>query len=291
MRKALVSLLILTARLPSQTFDAASVKTALPLKPDSHGRTILPRPSGGPGTQDPGRIRYPYMTPRYFLMAAYDVKPFQITGPAWLDSERFDINATMPPETTREQLHMMLQNLLAERFKLTIHRETRELPLYLLVVAKGGPKLKESTEAPAGDVDPATIPPPGKVGPDGFPVLALPAGAPIVIFSFTNGRARMAGQQKSMQDLADRLTGIVSRPVIDATGLKAKYDFMLTYSPESTNTPTPPPPPGGANAPEAEPLPDIFSALQAQLGLRLESKKGAVEMIVIDHIEKTPTEN
>jgi uncharacterized protein (TIGR03435 family) len=287
MRK--VSLLIFTASLYGQTFDAASVKPAPPLKPDSQGRMILPRPSGGPGTQDPGLIRYPYMTLRNLLMTAYELKPFQIAGPALLDSERFDITAAMPPDTTKAQFCTMLQNLLTERFKMTIHRETKELPMYSLTVAKGGTKLKESTEAPAGDVDPATMPPPGKVGPDGFPVLAVPAGAPIVIFSFTNGRARMIGRQKTMQDLADRLTGVMSRPVIDATGIRAKYDFTLTYSVEGMNGPTGPTP--AAAAPEADALPDIFAAVQEQLGLKLEPKKGPIDMIVIDHVEKVPTEN
>ena len=237
------------------------------------------------------------MTLRILLMMAYDVKMFQIAGPAVLDSERFDISATMPPKTTKEQFRTMLQNLLTERFKITLHRETRELPMYALTVAKNGPKLKESTEAPAGDVDPATIPPPGKMGPDGFPILAVPPGAPIVIFMM-NGRARMIGQQKTMPDLADRLTGALSRPVVDTTALKGKYDFTLTYSPEGMNGPQPPPPaPGGVNgAPaasvaEAEPLNDIFGAIQSQLGLKLEARKGPVEMIVIDHFEKTPTEN
>src|SRR5580658_2070973 len=127
----------------SQTFDAASVKAAPPLKPDTQGRMILPRQSGGPGTQDPGRIHYPYMTLRNLLMTAYDLKPFQIAGPALLDSERFDVTATMPPDTTKAQFHAMLQNLLTERFKMTIHRETKELPMYSLTAAKSGTKLTE----------------------------------------------------------------------------------------------------------------------------------------------------
>jgi uncharacterized protein (TIGR03435 family) len=286
------------------TFDAASVKPAPPLTPDGQGRMLLPRPSGGPGTQDPGRIHYPYMTLRNLLTTAYDIKTFQIVGPGLLDTERFDITATMPPDTTKEQFRAMLQNLLAERFKMTIHRETKELPMYSLVVAKNGPKMKESTDAaPVNDGDPP-LPPPlpaqPKIGPDGFPALEVPAGAPIIIFMMP-GRARMFGRQKTMQELAERLTGLMSRPVTDATALKAKYDFTLTYSPEGMNGlmgPMPPPPGGaGAGGPpvaglsEAEPLPDVFGAVQAQLGLRLEPKKGPIELIVIDHVEKTPTEN
>src|SRR5450432_1081407 len=106
------------------TFDAASVKPAAPPVADGRGRIMMMGPSGGPGTKDPGRIRYPFMSLKNLLMNAYDVKSFQIVGPAWLDTERFDITAVMPPETTKEQFRVMLQNLLSERFKLTVHRET-----------------------------------------------------------------------------------------------------------------------------------------------------------------------
>jgi len=103
-------------------------------------------------------------------MDAYDVKSLQIQGPAWLDTQRFDLNATMPPETTKEQFRSMLQNLLAERFKLTIHRETKELPMYSLAVARNGPKMKESEPVPLAQDEGArsrqsahdAIEPPGK---------------------------------------------------------------------------------------------------------------------------------
>jgi uncharacterized protein (TIGR03435 family) len=288
----------------SLTFEAASVKPAEP--PNGRGFVMLQPPSGGPGTKDPGRIRYPNMTLKNLLMTAYDVKNFQISGPAWLDTERFDINATMPPDTTKEQFHVMLQNLLAERFKVMLHRETKELPTYSLVMAKNGPKMKESVQDPAhkDDGEPVQLPPPPaqpKIGPDGFPIIEIPAGAPIAMIMM-NGRARMIAAQKTMQDLAERLTNLTNRPVTDATALRAKYDFTLTFSPEGMTgpmgpiPPPPPPPSAGVNgAPgggaDAETLPDIFGAVQAQLGLKLEPKKGPVEMIVIDHIEKTPTEN
>src|ERR1017187_9270985 len=111
------------------TFDAASIKPAVMPAP---GRAMMAGPTGGPGTQDPGRVHFPFISLKALLLSAYDVKTYQIQGPAWLDTERFDVNATMPPETTREQFRAMLQNLLAERFKLTIHRETKELPMYSL---------------------------------------------------------------------------------------------------------------------------------------------------------------
>jgi uncharacterized protein (TIGR03435 family) len=292
------------------TFEAATVKPATPPVPDAQGRIMMMGPSGGPGTKDPGRIRYPYLTLKNLLTIAYDVKTFQVSGPAFLDTDRFDVVATMAPDTTKEQFRLMLQNLLAERFKLTIHRESKELPMYSLVVGKGGPKMKESEEARAakdgGDAPPAPpMPSQPKIGADGFPILPLAGRSGIFAIMMAGRGTRLIGQQQTMQDLANRLTIHLSRPVNDETALKAKYDFTLTFSQEGLSgpmglmAPMPPPPPGGAagggspagTLSEVEPPPDLFSAMQAQLGLRLEPKKGPVGMIVIDHVEKTPTEN
>jgi uncharacterized protein (TIGR03435 family) len=298
------------------SFDVASVKPAAPPKPDAQGRILIGGPSGGPGTKDPGRIRYPFTSLKNLLTIAYDVKSFQITGPATLDTERFEINATMPPATTMAEFRAMLRNLLAERFKLVIHRETRELPIYSLVVAKSGPKLKESAEAPPEDpnAEPAPPPfPPGgpKIGPDGFPVMPPgirpPGGA--LLMMMMPGRARLFGQQQTIESLTTRLTQQLNRPVLDATGLMGKYDITLTYSTEGLTGsgplgPLPPPPaspPAGGVAvpvgnagvfvPEGDAPPDIFAAIQSQLGLKRESKKGPVQLIIVDHVEKTPTEN
>lgn len=296
----------------SPTFDVASVKSAGPLVPDGRGTVRMSPPSGGPGAKDPGRINYPSVTLKNILMKAYDVKNFQIVGPAWLDTERYDITATMPPDTTPEQFQAMLQNLLAERFKMTVHRETKELPVYSLTVAKNGPKLKESAQA--GDALDGSEPLPGRpqIGPDGFPMLPGVAGRRGIIgmiVATPNGipRARWLAQQQTMQDFANRLSTQFSRPVKDETGLKAKYDFTLTFAPEPmaagpggailAGAPPPPPPAGAAPGaapsapPDNEPLPTIYAAIQAQLGLKLEPKKGPVDQIVVDRAEKVPTEN
>lgn len=302
-----LGLIVFTAVLAyGQTFEVASIKPAAPPVPDSHNRILMMGPTGGPGSKDPGRIRYPYTTLRNLLMTAYDVKNFQIVGPAFLDSEHFDITATMPPETTKEQFQIMLQNLMAERFKLTVHKESKELPTYALVVAKGGPKLTESKEAPAQEPDPpSSLPGMPKIGPDGFPDMTAVMGGRAGIFNvMMPGRARMVAVRQSMHDLATRLSNQLSKPVTDATGLTKKYDFTLTFLPDNMGgpmgVPLPPPPPGGvpiagpgpmAEASGAEAPPDLFAAVQAQLGLKLEAKKGPVEIIVIDHIEKTPTDN
>lgn len=299
-------------------FDAASVKPATLPASDGRGRTMIAGPSGGPGTNDPGRVRYPYISLKNLLMTAYDAKSFQIQGPSWLDTERFELNATMPPETTREQFRLMLQHLLTERFKLTIHRETKDLPMYSLAVARNGPKLKVSEAVSpasddAGQASPLPILAPPKIGPDGFPVFPLPAGGRGGLFMMSlPGRARLVGQQQTMLDLANRLTAQLSRPVSDATGLTAKYDFTLTFSTEGMNAPmgpagqgaggtmvaVAPPSPSGAGGgsgsaalPEGDTPTDLFRAVKEQLGLTLEPRRGPVELIVIDHIEKAPTEN
>jgi uncharacterized protein (TIGR03435 family) len=302
----------------SLTFEVASVKPAQPPTPDGQGRIFMRGPSGGPGTKDPGRISYPNMSLKNLLMIAYDLKNYQITGPDWLDSTRFDITATMPPDTTKEQFHIMLQNLLADRFKMTLHHEKKELPMYSLVVAKGAPKLKESvvtTPAPApGDGPPPPPLGPPKMGADGFPEMPPGmAGRPGMFMMMMPGRARLTATQQTMQDLANRLVNEFNRPVIDNTGLTAKYDFILTYAPESMGGRGGPggpggmmmmvgrgpgaSGPGGGGGPDGTFVPDgeapqpLLGALQSQLGLKLEAKKGDVDTIVIDRMEKTPTEN
>jgi uncharacterized protein (TIGR03435 family) len=273
-----ISLLLLAVcAVSGQTFDVASVKPAAGVR--------------GTVSQDPGRIHIPNANLKDLLTLAYDVKSFQVAGPPWLDTERFEVNATMPPDTTQAQLRVMMQNLLAERFAAAVHREIKELPMYSLVLARGGSKIKESEDAAAVPVDaaPVALPSQPRIGPDGFPVVSLPAKGNSGLYQIMMpGRARLIAQNQSIEDFVTRLTNVVGRPVIDETGLSAKYDFTLTYSAEGLNYPMPTP---AASPADSEPLQDIFGAVQSQLGLKLEPKKGPVELIVIDHIEKTPAEN
>jgi len=256
------------------TFDAASVKPAAPPGPDSNGRVRSGRgPGGGPGANDPGRIHYPGISLKNLLMNAYDVKTFQVGGPNWLPTELFQVDATMPPDTSREQFRVMLQNLLAERFKLTLYRETRELSVYALVVARNGPKLKMPADVPYESGPPPAPSGPPKLGPDGFPLTANLAGRRGIFFqgSILGDRCRIIAQQQSMRDLANDLTGRFGRPVRDETGLAAKYDFTVTLAPDEMwgRRAGPPPTP-----PEGESLPDFFAAIQAQLGLKLNRRRG-----------------
>lgn len=150
------------------TFEVASVRLAAP-------RQLGVLRSGGPGTPDPGQITWNGATMKALLTTAYDVKQYQLIGPSWLDSERYDITAKVDPGATRDQVNVMFQNLLAERFGVVVHRESKEFPVSDLVAAKGGIKLKETT------VDPTAIRPalnprePVRTDKTGFLILPDPA--------------------------------------------------------------------------------------------------------------------
>ena len=297
-------------------FEVASVKPSA--LPGGNG-VIRLGPQGGPGSGDLGRLSYTFSTIRDLMVDAYSVKRSQVSGgPNWLDSERFDIVAKVPAGATKEQVKVMLQNLLAERFKLTLHRETKELPIYALVVGAKGPKLKDPTVTdtpPPSDSQPkevgrgeagAAAPPPLrglKLGSDGCPETPfMAAGRAGNFMMMTPNGECMISKGQTMDGLAARLSNGLDRPVIDQTGLKGKYDLRLRYDPSSMSggrdgpkDPLDPAPAGGDPATRiasgAEPPPSIFSALQEQLGLKLEAKKGPVDLLVIDHVEKTPTKN
>ena len=290
------------AKLPE--FDAASVKPAQPPQP---GQRMIIGMRGGPGTDDPEHVNYNASTLMDLIMQAYNVKEYQVTGPSWLSSERYEIQAKLPAGATKEQFGLMLQSLLAERFHLTLHHDSKEFQGYELVVGKGGSKLKESSAADAA-VDQSVPSPPLRSGPpsldgNGFVTLDHPG---MVMMMRMNDRgamaARMTARAQPVSRVVDALSNEMKRLVIDKTGLAGKYDFTLGYAPE--NTPAilkaggpPPPPPSGPNAaPGAAASPDdleptLTTAIQQQLGLRLDAKKIQLDTLVIDKADKTPTEN
>jgi uncharacterized protein (TIGR03435 family) len=241
---------------------------------------------GGPGTSDPGRIDYREMTSRRLIMAAYCVGDYQILAPASadakaLDAGMFEIVAKLPPDATRAQFRLMLQNLLAERFHLVCHREQKIMPVYSLVVGKNGPKLKDSTEAArAGAEDEFdTLPPrpPNELETDydGYPVVPPSKGSWLAVLR--SGPARTHQLSASMRDLAALLSVQLGKPMTDGTGLSGRYEFTLTWMAGVTAA-------GDAG-------PDLLAAVQQQLGLKLEASKGPVEMLVIDRLEKDAVEN
>jgi bla regulator protein BlaR1 len=215
------------------------------------------------------------------IQNAYGVRYFQISGsPGWFQSERYDIEAKMDSSAVEElrklsddqreaEMRRMLRSLLADRFQLKLHSDTKELPVYALVIAKNGPKLQA---ARPGDTYPN-----GFKGPDGG------GGAGMMFMGGRGGPVR--GQGIPISNLVHLLSQQLGRAVLDKTGLTGKYDFTLQWTPDESQGP--PGPPGmDAAAPPDSLGPSIFTAIQEQLGLKLESQKGPVEILVIDHAEK-----
>jgi uncharacterized protein (TIGR03435 family) len=246
------------------------------------------------------------------MQRAYDVKSYQISGPDWMSSARFDISTKVPAGTTRAQSNVMLQNLLADRFKLVLHHSTKESSIYALLVAKGGPKLKESAKKSTDDA--VAAPPPGgqrmdgpgrgMMGKEGKPQLppGTPRGTPMMIGEgqriAPGGQIRMISNGATIGKFLDVLASQLDRPVTDMTGLSGTYDITLDFAIDPSimqaemaamgGGPPPPemvPPEGAAQDPSGAAT--IFSALTDQLGLRLEARKGPVDLLVIDGVQKT----
>jgi uncharacterized protein (TIGR03435 family) len=237
-----------TAALPK--FEVTSFEVA----------SVKPSPPGGLGSAFGGLHRGTFSATnvplRMVLAAAYGLSEPRVVGPDWLDKNRFDIAAKSPKGVPDSEVKPMLQALLKERFKLVLHLETREMSVYNLVVAKGGVKMPVY---PARDWAP--VRPKDDRNIRGFPMLraALPAS-----------------------QFADMLARIVNRPVLDKTGLTARYSIFLSYASIT--------PQADDKVQEFGP-PDIFLAIQEQLGLKLERGKDHLEVVVIDHIEPMPSEN
>jgi uncharacterized protein (TIGR03435 family) len=279
-------------------FEVASIK---PAAPQTMGRMMVRM--GG----DAGRVDYANVSLKDVLARAYDVKRYQITGPSWLDSERYDITAKVPDGVPKEQIPAMLQVLLSERFKMTIHRETKEQPVYALIVGKGGPKLKISdpndAPGPGGPGGPSAGAMvkggPGPGGPGG-PGGAPPKGAMMMEMGGPGGNARMRANGVTMPRFCDMLSNMLDRPVVDMTELDGNYDIALDVSMEELagmkRMPAGGPGPGGGGggdhgpAPDAAPSASIFSAVQS-LGLKLDPRKAPIAYVMVDRAEKVPTEN
>jgi uncharacterized protein (TIGR03435 family) len=269
------------------------------------------KPGAGEG---PGMIRVGIFTPpdgfsasgatlQMLVAQAYGIQNFQIVGaPDWFTNDRFEINAKMETSVADALAKMsqddktlarqkMLQALLADRFKLTVHRENKELPAYTLTIGKNGSKLVEAKPADPNTVAPMG-PPPGRGGPGrggpGRGGMAMSAGA---------GGVTVDASAVPMTSLVRMLSQVLRSPVLDNTGLKGNYDIALKFMPENfgggggPGSAAPPPSgvPNGATAPDpsGDPVgPTLQVALQEQLGLKLDKGKGQVEIIVIDHVEK-----
>jgi len=252
------------------TFEVASIRPAAP-QPDR-------RVFSGFGN-DPGRFTATNVTVRDVLMRVYQVRAQQITGPAWIDADRYDIVAKLPEGATRDHIAAMIRNLLVERFKLSLRVERKETPVYVIQVGKSGPKL---TEAVDGDE---------------------PAAGKTIGITISDGRlpglVRIEGHKTTLSRFAIMLSRVLDRPVVDQTRLPGIYDFTLEVGASDLQMKKPgaPPPEAagggkgeGGPAPDTAPATSIFSAIQ-HLGLRLETKKAPLDMIIVEKGERVPTAN
>jgi uncharacterized protein (TIGR03435 family) len=242
---------------------------------------------------DGAQVRGTSLPLRDYIVLAYRLKPSQVTGPDWITSQRFDIAAKLPDGASQDQFRDMLQTLLTDRFQMKTHRDTKEFPVYVLGIAKSGLKMTELPPDPgAGDSGNSPVNISGGGG-GGKASIDLGGGS-----SFTLGQNGFEVKKLTMSGFAEMLTRFTDRPVVDMTDLKGRYDFTLELSPEDRTATlvraavTA----GVALPPQALALLDngsnasLISSLQ-KLGLTFEARKAPLEVLVIDSIQKTPTEN
>jgi uncharacterized protein (TIGR03435 family) len=310
------------------SFEVATIKPAQPMDP---AKMVAALQSGGKMPMgahiDAHRAEYLYLDLKTLMTYAYGVKPYQISGPDWMSTARFDIVAKMPDGSTKDDAPQMLQSLLEERFKLTTHRGSAEHPVLALVVGKGGPKLKASADKPVAIDENAPLKP-GEMkmdGPDG-PVRAkidIATGSSVVDMGLKGkmsykmnlaaqsmhldfSMTTMAGFADMMTQLMTQLSGGAGgRQIVDMTGIQGNYDASLEISlaeimamAKSAGLNVPMAAPDGAAGPGNVPVASdpgsggssVTDAVQS-MGLKLESRKATVDQLIVDHVEKTPTEN
>ena len=289
------------------TFEVASVKPSEPITPAMVASGKLHA-----GMKIDGkRVDIGNFGLMQLICKAYDVKAYQVTGPSWLKTEglsgqRFDIVANLPEGATKEQVPQMLQALLAERFKLAIHRESKDQAAYAMVVGKGGLKIEES-QPPAASPD-ASAPNPAVTGSSSVIVSQTKGGAVVSDGAGKQQKMTPSPDGKSMRlemsgftmaEFAEGLTPLVDHPIVDMTGLTGKYEATLDLSMQDVlnaaraagaAVPAPAADPSKPADAASDPGGSIFTSIQA-LGLKLESRKSPMTFIVVDRVEKMPTEN
>ena len=242
------------AQRPAAAATSAAPFEIATIKPNKTGGINTTTGRGGQIRPSKGQIAMENVTLFKALGFAYRIgedRDYAITGPDWLKTERYDIVGKIPAGTTFEQMLGMLQATFAQRFKMTVHRETRELPIYAMVAARGGTKLQE--------VD-------------------------VVHGAFRMGPGAIKADGIALAAFADRLSQVLDRPVIDMTGLPGIFTFSLEFAPDRPLTA-----PGEETA--SPTAPSLFTAMQQTLGLRLEARRGPVEVLVVDRADRVPTEN
>jgi uncharacterized protein (TIGR03435 family) len=314
----------------AQTKPAFEVATVKPSPPMDMAKVAAALQAGGKmpigANVDSRRAEYMYLDLRSLMSLAYGVKPYQITGPDWMNAAHFDIVAKMPEGSKKEDAPKMLQTLLEERFHLTTHRASAEHSVLALVVGKGGPKLKASAGTPVA-IDESAPLKPGELkmnGSDG-PVrvkVDMTTGSSVIDMGLQGkmsfrlnpatqtlhldfSMVTMVGFADMTTQLFAQLGGTGGRQVVDMTGIKGNYDATVELSlmeivamARAAGADIPVGTPGGAGGPGNVPVASdpggggtsLTDAVQS-MGLKLESRKATVDQLIVDHIEKTPTEN
>jgi len=219
---------------PRAEFEVASIK------PNKSGDSFDVRSIG----KEPGKVVLQNVSLKDCIEASFGISGDQISGPGWIDADKFNILAQAPAGTSKDRLRTMLQTLLEDRFRLKVHREKRAGSVYALVVGKNGPKLKPAS-----------------------------GGANRMVFG---PAGHLTAQNVTMPMLAEALAGKIGRPVLDSTSLPGFFDFTLDFAPDDRPN---------------DNAPSLSTAVQEQLGLRLEPAKGAIEVLVVDHADRVPIEN
>ena len=242
----------------AQTFEVASMKLHPPGSPEGTATTQ----TGGPGTSDPTRITIINRTLHRLLIESYELIGYQLKDPPDLDQIRYDVVAKIPPGATEQDVRVMMQSLLIERLQLKVRHEHQVVPVYGLLIGKGGPKFKPSSEP----IDPAK---------QGMSRSSTAAGS-----------IKLMAVGQTIPQLVSALFQQTDHPIMDLTGLTGKYDFTLTFGSRRVNELSSTPPDA-----RADDAPVIFQALQEQLGLKLEARKIPVDLVIVDSGNKIPVEN
>jgi uncharacterized protein (TIGR03435 family) len=265
----------------SPEFEVASVRRVEP-----GTRIPLIGSNGGPGTNQPETYECDYCPLKTFVEKAFDLKSFQVVLPEGLSGEHYMLRAKLAPASTAGDFRRMMLKLLQDRFALSYHMVSKEMTGYVLGVAKGGVKARIAVPEDVSDAGKAAQPlpmrdglPDFKMDADGFPV--MPGARGPVLYS-DGASSRLVWGGATMPELAGRISIQMAAPVTDETGLRDRYDIRLRWSGDGLS--------GRAASAESE-WPHLIDALRSQLGLTLERKSVSVQTVVVDHIERTPTDD
>jgi uncharacterized protein (TIGR03435 family) len=273
---ALMAFCIFSADGQSPNFVVASIHPTLP---DEVDQGLAPSVIGGPGTADPGRITYSRMPLLALISIAFETTPDRVIGSQPGLRNRYNITATVEPDSRKEDVPAMLRALLQERFELMTHVERKPTGLYRIVVAKGGIKFKESHP------EPSDAPLSGVGAPDleGFPI--LPPSYSGIVARASNGRMLLRGQNATIGELIKWLEPALGRGAVDGTDLRGKYDFKFAFrSAIYSGNATP------ASQGESELGETVYDALSL-LGLRLETASDLQDFVIVDSVDKGPLPN